>query len=128
MPELKNTMKIKNFLKDNAEVNEIITKPMGYALVTDRIVVDGLPIAYMYRQNPDNKQDSGWRFFAGDEDEKYLDTPDNIEIMNVNTIAHYDKSIIPFLESPYETAFGKDENGEFIEEAFSEEDEDESIM
>lgn len=117
-------MSDKIFCKSIDEVSEIITKPMGYALVTDRIVVDGLPIGYMYRQNPDNRQDSGWRFFAGDEEEDYLDNPDNIEIMNVNTIAHYDKSIIPFLESEYETAFGKDVNGNFLPEEYSEEEED----
>lgn len=99
------------------EVSEIITKPMGYGLVTDRILVDGKSITYMYREEPDNKQDSGWRFFAGDEDEDYLDNEANIELMNINIIAHYDMSIIPYLEAPYGSAFGKNENGEFEEEA-----------
>lgn len=117
-------MKDKIFLKSLDEVEKIITQPMGYALVTDRITVDGLPIGYMYRQTPDNKQDSGWRFFSGDEDEDYLDNPENIEIMNVNTIAHYDRSILPFLEEPYGVAFGKNEAGEFLQEDFEEEDED----
>jgi len=118
-------MEDKIFCKSIDEVKEIITKPMGYALATDRILVDGMPIGYMYRQQPDNKQDSGWRFFAGDEDEDYLDNPDNIEIMNVNTIAHYDKTIIPFLESDYETAYAKDENGDFYEEEYLADEEDE---
>ena len=113
----------KIFIKSIDEVAEIITKPMGYGLVTDRILVDGLPISYMYREEPDNKQDSGWRFFAGDEDEDYLDNPDNIELMNVNTIAHYDKSIIPFLEASHGSAFGKNEDGEFVEEDFLSDDE-----
>ncbi|RLZ08644.1 DUF2185 domain-containing protein [Faecalibacter macacae] len=112
----------KIFTKSMDEVSEIITKPMGYGLVTDRILVDGQSINYMYREEPDNKQDSGWRFFAGDEDEEYLDNETNIEIMNVNTIAHYDKSIIPFLEAPYGSAFGKNENGEFEEEELVTED------
>lgn len=112
----------KIFTKSIDEVSEIITKPMGYGLVTDRILVDAQPITYMYREEPDNKQDSGWRFFAGDEDEEYLDNEANIELMNVNTIAHYDKSIIPFLEAPYGTAFGKNDNGEFEEETLEAED------
>lgn len=104
------------------EVSEIITKPMGYGLVTDRILVDGQSINYMYREEPDNKQDSGWRFFAGDEDEDYLDNEANIELMNINIIAHYDKSIIPYLEAPYGIAFAKNDQGEFEEEAFDSED------
>ena len=111
-------MKDKIFTKSIDEVSEIITKPMGYGLVSDRITVDGLPVSYMYREEPDNKQDSGWRFFAGDESEEYLDNEDNIELMNINTIAHYDKTIIPFLEQPYNSAFAKDEDGEFIQEDF----------
>lgn len=112
----------KKFKKSYDEVQEIITKPMGYGLVSDRIAVDGMPITYMYREELDNKQDSGWRFFAGDESEAYLDNENNIELMNVNTIAHYDKSIIPYLESPYNSAFGKDEDGNFNEEDFESED------
>ena len=115
-------MKDKIFIKSYDEVQEIITKPMGYGLVSDRITVDGLQIGYMYREEPDNKQDSGWRFFAGDESEEYLDNEMNIELMNVNTIAHYDRSVIPYLEAPHNSAFGKDEHGEFIEEDFESED------
>lgn len=118
-------MKDKIFRKPLEEVQVPIIKPMGYALVTDRIVVDGASVGYMYRQKPDNKQDSGWRFFAGDENEDYLDQQDNIEIMSVNTIAHYDPSIIPFLEANYDTAFAKNEKNEFIEEEFEEDEEDE---
>ena len=118
-------MKDKIFCKSIDEVKEIITKPMGYALTTDRVLVDGMPINYMYRQHPDNKQDSGWRFFSGDESEDYLDNPENIEIMNVNTIAHFDKTIIPFLESDFETAYAKDENGDFYEEEYYDNDEEE---
>ena len=111
-------MKEKNFLKSLEEIEKSIIPPMGYALVTDRITVDGKQIGYMYREIPDNKQDSGWRFFSGDEDEDYLDNEINLEVMSVNTIAHYDKDIIPFLESPYETAFGRNEANDFVEEEF----------
>jgi len=114
-------MKEKLYIKTAADVEEIITKPMGYGLVTDRITVDGQPITYMYREIPDNKQDSGWRFFSGDEDDNYLDDENNISIMNINTIAHYDQSILPFLESDYDTAFAKDENGNFVQEDFEQE-------
>lgn len=37
---------------------------------TDRILVDGCKVGYMYREEPDSDSsmpDSGWRFNAGDE-------------------------------------------------------------
>ena len=39
-------------------------------------------------------------------------------LKDVNTIAHYDNEIIPFLEARCDTAFGRNDNGVFEEEAF----------
>lgn len=49
--------------------------------------------------------DSGWRFFAGDEDEQYTNDPNNFHIFDLNTICNYDDSIIDFLNSPFGSAF-----------------------
>ncbi len=72
---------------------------MGYCIATDRITVDGEKVGYMYREQPDDSSDSGWRFFAGDESQDYINNPDNISIYDVNTIANYDPSIIKYLDS-----------------------------
>ncbi|MDR2861872.1 MAG: DUF2185 domain-containing protein [Syntrophobacterales bacterium] len=96
-------------------------------LATDRITVDGAKVGYMYREEPDEESkmpDSGWRFFAGDESDEYVNNPDNSGIYALNTIANYDPDIIPLLASPYGTAFGRDENGVFQEEAFEPPEED----
>jgi hypothetical protein len=81
--------------------------PMGGALATDRITVDGMPVGYMYRETPDRPEDSGWRFFSGDEDQAYVDDAANTSIYAVNTIANYDPDIIGFLETPAPCAFEK---------------------
>jgi hypothetical protein len=51
----------------------------------------------MYREEPQEATDSGWRFFSGTEDQDYVNDPKNTSIYNVNTIANYDKAIIPYL-------------------------------
>lgn len=84
--------------------------------VTDRIMVDGAKVGYMYREEPDNEQDSGWRFTAGDEDEEYMDNPDNFDIYHLNSVCNYDPEITPFLDSVYGTAFIRDEDGQFQED------------
>jgi hypothetical protein len=66
----------------------------------------------MYRENPDNDVDSGWRFFAGDETDDYANDPENIAIYDVNTIANYDPGIIPLLGAPHGSAFER-HGGEF---------------
>jgi hypothetical protein len=80
---------------------------MGSAYATDRIMVDGKKIGYMYRESSDAEYDSGWRFFSGDEDQSYLDDPSNSALYEVNTVANYDPDIIPYLETPAPCAFEK---------------------
>jgi hypothetical protein len=69
------------------------------------ITVDGHPVRWMYRQEPDNSLDSGWRFFAGLETDSYIDDLSNTAVYDVNTIANYDPTIIQFLSSPCGSAF-----------------------
>ena len=74
-----------------------LIEPIGSCLASDRITVGGEKVGYMYREEPNDESDGGWRFFAGDESEQYSDDPNNFEIYDVNTIANYDRAIIPYL-------------------------------
>jgi hypothetical protein len=80
---------------------------LGSCIATDMITVDGLPVRFMYREEPSDDIDSGWRFMSGREDDDYIDNPDNLEIYEVNTIANYDPTIIPLLLSPIGSVFEK---------------------
>ena len=87
-------------------------------IATDRITVDGCKVGYMYREYTEaGTQDSGWRFFAGDETREYVDTLENSEIYSLNTICNYDPDILPLLYAPPGTAYARDASGEFQEEA-----------
>jgi hypothetical protein len=86
---------------------EQLVPPMGGCFITNRIAVDGLEIGFMYRERPDGPEDSGWRFFSGDESQEYLDNPDHTNIHEVNTAANFDRDIIPLLETPAPCAFEK---------------------
>lgn len=78
---------------------------MGYCYATDRITVDGCLVGYMYREEPEQGGDSGWRFFAGDETQEYVDDTANTELYDVNTIVNYDESIIRLLSTPPPCAY-----------------------
>ncbi len=73
--------------------------------------MDGKPVGFMYRGPPGNDLDSGWRFFAGDESDAYVDDRSHFEIYDVNTVANHDPSIVAMLESPTLSAFERDETG-----------------
>lgn len=79
----------------------------GGCIATDQISVDGLPVRFMYREESNNSDDSGWRFMSGFEDDAYMADPNNHDIYDVNTIANYDSSIVPFLDAPVGSAFEK---------------------
>ena len=86
----------------------------GYVMATKMLVDNKRKVRFMYREEPSNEQDSGWRFFCGDEDQDYIDNPNNIAIYDINTILAIDKSITPYLKSVKGTAFEReDENGIF---------------
>lgn len=88
--------KEKKFKLTESEILPLI-KPIGGCYASDKITIDGDLIGYMYREDPNFEKDSGWRFFSGTETQDYVDDPNNLMIYDVNTIANYDKAIIPFL-------------------------------
>lgn len=86
-------------------------------IVSNRITKDGYKVGYMYREEAsDVYPDSGWRFFAGDEDEEYSNDPDNFAIFNLNTICNYDQDIIKYLELSIGTYLIRINSLEFLED------------
>lgn len=81
----------------------------GFVMATKMLVEGKRKVRFMYRQAPDNDQDSGWRFFCGDEDDEYVNNPDNIAIYDINTILGIDKSITPYLQAAEGTAFERED-------------------
>lgn len=84
-----------------------IAEGFGSCIATDKITVEGHVVRFMYREKSDNQLDSGWRFMSGFEDEEYMNDANNLAIYDVNTIANYDPSIIPFLASEVGAVFEK---------------------
>lgn len=97
----------------------VIAPGLGSALATDRITVEGMRVGYMYREEPDDVFDSGWRFLSGDESEEYLDESEHLEIYDVNTIANYDPDIVPYLGAPFGSAFERGDGRQFVEVKFA---------
>lgn len=92
-------------LKLRAEDIKPLATGRGSCLATDMITVRGKLVNFMYRDEPDNDIDSGWRFMSGLEDQDYMDEADNHGVYDVNTVANYDPSIIPFLDAPAGSVF-----------------------
>lgn len=107
---------MKKYLLDESKIQKL-TELKGGCVVSDRILVDGAKVGYMYREEPSGRYpDTGWTFFAGDESEEYTSNADNFSIVEINTVCNYDDSIISKLNAEVGSAFAKNEKGEFVEE------------
>lgn len=98
----------------NKDIVPLVTG-MGFCYATKKIVEEQKKIGYMYREVPEEINDSGWRFFLGTENEEYINNPQNMGIYDVNTIANFDNAIIPYLKSSFGEEFERVfENNTFV--------------
>lgn len=77
----------------------------GYVMATKCLVEGKQRVHFAYREAPDNNIDSGWRFFCGDEDDTYVNNPDNIGIYDIKTILEIDNEIESLLDAEVGVAF-----------------------
>lgn len=105
----------KDYFLKASEIKRLINSNEG-CIATDRITIDGCKVGFMYREETyqNDYPDSGWRFMAGDEDDDYMNNPENHSVYQVNTICNYDPEILPFLNAAPGTAYIRDENGVLV--------------
>ncbi|UQZ32205.1 DUF2185 domain-containing protein [Paenibacillus sp. PK3_47] len=86
------------------------------ALVSRRCLEPGNAVHWMYREAPDQEQDSGWRLFAGDEDEAYLNDPQNTRVMRIYYIMDMDPSLLEPFKGEAGAAFERaSRDGEWVQ-------------
>jgi hypothetical protein len=98
-----------------AEEIKALVSGKGSCFASDLITVHGHKVGFMYREEPAEEQDSGWRFVAGVETDDYMDEPQNFGVYDVNTIANYSPDIVPLLDAPVGATFERDEHGALVE-------------
>ena len=88
-----------NVLLKLSDIKKLIPESSG-CVVSNMVCLDGEAVSFMYKEYPDDFMDSGWRFLTGDESDDYLEDPANSGIYDLNTVANFDTSIIPYLDLP----------------------------
>lgn len=87
------------------------------AFVTRDLVEQKKKVGFMYKEKPDHDNDSGWRFFSGDESQEYVDNADNIAICSINeVIKNIDSSVEQYLNSEIRMAYERKENTDVFSE------------
>ena len=95
---------------------------IGYIIVSGEVMRDGKRIGYLYREEPDNEKDSGWRVFSGEETQGYADISSNFSMHNATTVVNRDPAVAPLLARAFPVAFERNpDTGEFVEVEVEEE-------
>ena len=95
--------------------DNLVEKYIKRCFVTKRVLEDGVPVGYLYREEPDQEDDSGWRITANDETDEHMDGTDNIAYVSLGAVLSKDDSFIELLDSPAGSAFARDsESGQFV--------------
>lgn len=82
----------------NEDGLDVLVAGEQVCIVSDAITVAGAKVGLMYREAPDYPEDSGWRFFAGDESAEYVEDERNLDIFELNVLANHDPAILKYLE------------------------------
>ena len=87
---------------------------MGQLCVASRKVIDdGYQVGYMTRGEPHDDQDSGWEFYAGDEDDAYLDDVKNVCLCYVNYVCGLDPVVTGYIDAEAGSRFVRVKSDEF---------------
>jgi hypothetical protein len=87
-------------------------EPGLFALVSARVLSDGRPILWLYREAADGADDSGWRVLAGDEPDGYLDSAAHVRKAPLRDLLRLDDRLEDVLLAPAGSAFERAAPGE----------------
>ena len=82
-------------------------------IVTNTVAKQGEPVGFLYREAPVFENDSGWRFFSGDETDEYTDDSDNFSVVSLSEITQSNPAIAALIAQPEGSAWEIGEDGEF---------------
>ena len=82
-------------------------------VVSKKVTRDGWKVGFMLREELQDDEDSGWQFFAGDEDDEYINNVEHVELCKVYSIAGIDPAVINHIDNPVGTRLIRKSSEEF---------------
>ncbi len=92
-------MKTQEFIIKGEDIKQLISKDAGFCFISNKVVKEGFRLDFLYKEQGEQNFDSGWRFFAGDESDEYINNPENCSLVLLNTAINYAPELIPYLDS-----------------------------
>lgn len=105
-------------------VPSIVDRYARRCFVTRRVLYDGQPVGYLYREEPEEENDSGWRITAGDEPREYMEDSENVAWVSLGAVLREDESILKLLDAPTGVAYERNAETDEFEQVEREDEED----
>jgi hypothetical protein len=93
---------------EHDEDDNIVERYIKRCFVTKRVLDEGYKVGYLYREKPDEEQDSGWRMTSNTESDEYMDDANNLAYVSLGAVLGRDDSFIDLLDQPTGSAFARD--------------------
>lgn len=90
---------------DHDDNDNLVERYIKRCFVTNRVLVDGQQVGYLYREEPDEENDSGWRMTANDETDEYMANSENVAYVSLGAVLSRDDSFRELLDSAVGSAF-----------------------
>lgn len=78
------------------------------AFASNRVFEDGQCVRFMYREEPDREQDSGWRVFAGGESDDFANNPANVSVVPLRDLLEQDPALEELFRKPVGSVFERE--------------------
>ena len=79
-------------------------------MASAQVTEEKLKVGFMYREQPEEDLDSGWRFLSGNEDDAYLDNENNYGVFDVEFIVQLDPLVRNYIHLPVVTELERNDN------------------
>lgn len=113
------TFELKHIIATNLPVQPdddcMVEKYFSRCFVTRRVLYDEQKVTSLYREEPDQPNDSGWRILAGDETEDYMEDTENVFYVSLGAVLNCDDRFVHLLDQPVGSCFEFDDaSGKFV--------------
>ena len=91
----------------------------GGCIVTKSILDGTSKLKWLFRDEPANPADNGWRAIGDTDTQEYLDNPANSAAVDFNTLANIEPAVLAVLDLPVgaDLEFHHDETGRYFVDA-----------
>ncbi|MDK4575630.1 DUF2185 domain-containing protein [Kingella kingae] len=78
-----------------------LSAALSLAIVSRQVSDQGELIGFLYHEQADFLNDSGWRLFSGQESDEYANNPDNFQVLPLSEILDENPEIAPLMQQSF---------------------------